>query len=289
MLSPRREGPGEAGPSCSSGPCPSARSAAGGAAAVGANPGPLPHCSPAPPLGSPRHPRAGAQWTHSRAVIASLSSHTRLLSVLSRLVATEGLMVAHPLGWLWERRSRWGPPPSPQGMCPAALGQSTVAVSYFRGASRAPFPQHTYGERSHCINLRGFSSPTINGDHVSRQCPAASRRLPLARPAFFPASARTRGWHLCLPRRAWRGCPPPGALALTACPPGRTPSSAGTGGSRACAAPGHLLPDMPVDLQLGSPTPAAGDTREPGWVCPEGRPRHPGGGDWGELGWICRN
>lgn len=216
-----------------------------------------------------------------RVVIASLSSHTRLLSVLSRLVAAEGLTVARPLGWLWERRSRWGLPPSPHRVCPAAPGQSTVAVSYFRGASRAPFPQHTYGERLHSVDLRGFSSLTTDGEHLSRQCPAALRRLPLARPAFFPASASPRGWRPCVPRRAWRGCPPLGALALTACPRGRTPSSAGTGGSRACAAPGRLLPDMPVDLQLGSPTPAAGDAREPGWVCPEGRPPTPG---WWGLG-----
>lgn len=53
---------------------------------VGANPGPSPHTvALAPPVDSPRHPRAGVRRIHSRGVSASLSPHTRLLSVPSRL------------------------------------------------------------------------------------------------------------------------------------------------------------------------------------------------------------
>lgn len=151
-----------------------------------------------------------------------------------------------------------------------------------------PFPQHTSRERSHCINLRGFSSLTINRDHLSCQCLAALGRPPLARPPFLPASAMPLGRHLCWPRRAWRGCPPPGALAPLSLPLGRTPSSAGTS-----AASDRLLADGPVGLPWGSPAPApfggqAGDTREP-WLgascgaAPSGCPgvRTPG---WQGLG-----
>lgn len=72
------------------------RRAAGeaGVLPVGANPGPSPHTmAPAPPVDSPRHPRAGVRRSRSRGVSASLSPHTRLLSVpfrLRRLRRTDG-------------------------------------------------------------------------------------------------------------------------------------------------------------------------------------------------------
>lgn len=155
-----------------------------------------------------------------------------------------------------------GPAPSLQWTCPAALGAKHCCCKLFAGCL-GPFPQHASGERSHCINLRGFSSPTINRDHLSCQCLAALGRPPFARPTFFPASAVPLGRHLRWPRKAWRGCPPPGAPGPLSLPLGRTPSSAGTSAASEC-----LLPDGPVDLQLGSPAPAlfggqAGDTREP--------------------------
>lgn len=78
-------------------------------------------------------------------------AHTRLLFILSRLVPTEGLTATHPFG-MAVGEEPMGIMPFPQGLCPAALGQSTIAISYSWGSSRAPFPQRTSGERLHCIN-----------------------------------------------------------------------------------------------------------------------------------------
>lgn len=85
------------------------------------------------------------------------------------------------------------------------------------GRSGGPLPQHTSGESTHCIHSRGFSSPTINGDNLSCQCPRALGVLPSAGSAFFPAAPCPVAGHLWLPGRGKWGCPWQGALAVGAC------------------------------------------------------------------------
>lgn len=86
-------------------------------------------------------------------VIASLSSHAQLLSVLSRLISPppQGLMATHPTEMAM-REGECFPPgnggqlPFPQGMCPAPLGQSIVAINYFWGALGPPSSAHFWGK-----------------------------------------------------------------------------------------------------------------------------------------------
>lgn len=106
-------------------------------------------------------------------------------------------------------------------MCPTALGQSTVAISYLWGAPGHP-PQHTSGESTHCINSRGFSSPTINGDNLSCRCPGALGALPLARSAYFPVSAACRGRTSLVTWAGPLGPSLPGSLGPQCLPVART-------------------------------------------------------------------
>lgn len=187
------------------------------------------------------YPRAQGWWVHCHL------TPTRLPVVCSLLFspyllppATKGLMAVPPLGWLWERRSR-GDTAFPRGPCPAALGQSTVAISYFWGPP-GPLPLALLWERSHWIDSPGFSSPTINGDNLSCQSQAAWGCFSLAGSAFFPASTAPCGWASLLAQEGHVGLSTNRGLGLTACHRAGPPSSAGRGGSHTCVAPGSQSP-----------------------------------------------
>lgn len=167
-------------------------------------------------------PRAQGWWVHCHLTPTRLPVVSSLLFSPDLLPpATKGLMAASPLGWLWERRSR-GDTAFPRGTCPAALGQSTVAISYFWGPP-GPLPLALLWERSHWIDSPGFSSPTINGDNLSCQSQAAWGCFSLGRVCLLP----------CLHRALWLGisaCPGGPCRAVHqqgpwphCMPPGRTP------------------------------------------------------------------
>lgn len=85
-----------------------------------------------------------------------MSSHTRLLSVLSQLAPLKDWWPLTPLSWPWERRSQWRQLPIPQGMCPAAPGQSTIAKSYLWSAVGPPPSAHTSGESGRILTHEDF-------------------------------------------------------------------------------------------------------------------------------------
>lgn len=154
-------------------------------------------------------------------------------------------MATHPTG-----RGADGNAFSP-GTVPAALGRNTVAISYFWGPLGPP-PLSTPLGKDRTVLICEVVLTKGNGDNlIASALPLWAR--PPARSAFFPASTVPVARCHCWPRRGVSGLSTDTDVTLTACRRAGLPCSAGTGGYCPCVAPGGLIPNVPVDLELGSP------------------------------------